>query len=277
MIVGVMHMPISFGRIRREVPDRRRRRLVAVLVLILLHGFFVAGEFGIVAVDRNKVEQLASQGDRRAKSALAALKTLSFQLSGAQLGITITSLLVGFLIEPAVGRALEPLMQTAGLPPRRRLSISVGLGLILATAFEMVVAELIPKNLAIARPEKVTFALATPIRMINAVMKPFILFFNAAANWTVRLIGIEPIDELSGTKSLEELQVLIRSSREGGAIEEEQFSLLARSITFGDKVCADAFTPRVSLVTLARDDAVEDLQRPLWTPDTPVSPSPGTA
>ena len=226
-----------------------------------MHGFFVAAEFGIVAIDRNRVEQLAGEGNKSAKSALAALKTLSFQLSGAQLGITITSLLVGFLIEPAVAPTLEPLIELLGLPERTALGVSVGLGLALATTFEMVVAELVPKNLAIARPEAVTFALATPFRLINALMKPFILFFNASANWTVRLFGIEPQDELDATQSLEELQILIRSSREGGGLEEEEFSLLARSITFGDRVCADALTPRVSLITLARDDTVADLQR----------------
>ncbi|MDP9068287.1 MAG: hemolysin family protein [Actinomycetota bacterium] len=235
--------------------------LLVVFGLILLHGFFVAGEFGIVAIDRNKVEQLASQGDRRAKSALLALKSLSFQLSGAQLGITITSLLVGFLIEPAVAPALEPLIEAVGLPQSSALGVSVGLGLALATAFEMVVAELIPKNLAIARPEAVTFALATPFRLSNAAMKPFILLFNSAANWTVRLVGIEPQEELSGVQSLEELQVLIRSSREGGAIDEEEFSLLARSITFGDKVCADALTPRVSVTSIPRDATVGDLRK----------------
>ena len=214
-----------------------------------------------MAIDRNRVEQLASEGDRRAKSALVALKTLSFQLSGAQLGITITSLLVGFLIEPAIAPALEPLIELAGLPEGTTLGISVGLGLTLATSFEMVVAELVPKNLAIARPQGVTFALATAFRLSNTLMKPLILFLNAAANGTVRLLGIEPQDELTATQSLEELQVLIRSSREGGGLEEAEFALLARSISFGDKVCADALTPRVSMLTLSKDDRVADLQR----------------
>ena len=235
--------------------------LIAVVILVLVHAFFVAGEFGIVAIDRTRVEQLASQGDKRAQSALAALKTLSFQLSGAQLGITITSLLVGFLIEPAIAPLLQPLIEATGLPARTALGVSVGLGLTLATTFEMVVAELIPKNLAIARAEKVTFLLATPFRLSNALMKPLILFLNTSANWTVRLFGIEPREELSGLQSLEELQVLIRSSREGGTLEEAEFALLARSINFGDKVCADALTPRVSMVTLDADATVGDLQR----------------
>ena len=231
------------------------------LLLILVHGFFVAGEFGIVAIDRNKVEQRANEGDARAGSVLRALKTLSFQLSGAQLGITITSLLVGFLIEPSIAPLLEPLVRQLGVPESSIFGVSVGLGLILATSFEMVVAELVPKNLAIARPEGVSYAIATPLRLANASMKPLIVFLNAAANWAVRLVGIQPKDELTAVHSLEELQVLIRSSREAGGLDEEEATLLARSISFGDKVAADALIPRVDIVSLTRQSSLQDLTK----------------
>lgn len=235
--------------------------LLFALLLILIHGFFVAGEFGIVAIDRNKVEQRASEGDARARSVMRALRTLSFQLSGAQLGITITSLLVGFLIEPVIAPVVKPLVDLVGVPQDSSLGISVGLGLVLATSFEMVVAELVPKNLAIARPESVSYAIATPLRLANAAMKPLIVFLNAAANWTVRLVGIQPKDELTAVHSLEELQVLIRSSRERGGLDEEEATLLARSISFGDKVAADALVPRVDIVSLGRDATLQDLAK----------------
>ena len=183
---------------------------------------------------------------------LAALKTLSFQLSGAQLGITITSLLVGFLIEPVLAPLFESFLSR---------TIAVLVGLILATSFEMVVAELVPKNLAIARPESVAFALAAPMRFANTLMKPLIVLFNNAANASVRLLGIEPRDELEVVPSLEELQILLRTSREGGAIEEEEFSLLSRSITFGDKAAHDVLTPRTSTVMLHADDSTAELMR----------------
>jgi CBS domain containing-hemolysin-like protein len=236
-------------------------QLVAICLLILLHGFFVAGEFGIVAVDRGRIEQLADEGDRRARGVRKALKTLSFQLSGAQLGITITSLLVGFLIEPALAPLIEPAMEAIGLPGRSAFGVSVAVALILVTATEMVIAELIPKNLAIARPQAVAFAIATPMRAANTLMKPLIVFLNASANATVRLFGIEPRDELASATSLEELQILIRSSREGGALAEEEASLLARSITFGEKTSADALVPRVSIVHLDQDDTLDELTR----------------
>ena len=230
-----------------------------MVLLILVHGFFVAGEFGVVSVDRSKVEQRADEGDRRARSTLAALKTLSFQLSGAQLGITVTSLLVGFLIEPTVAPSLQPVLSLVGLPERTTLGVSVGLGLVLATSFEMVVAELIPKNLAIARPEAVAYRTATPLRVLNGAARPLILFLNASANWTVRLLGIQPQDELSSTHSLEELQVLIRSSREVGALSEEDFLLLARSMGFGDKRAEDALIPRTAITAVHKDQTLEDI------------------
>jgi CBS domain containing-hemolysin-like protein len=227
--------------------------------LILIHAFFVAGEFGLVAVDRARVEQLADEGDPRAARTLDALRSLSFQLSGAQLGITITSLLVGFLIEPIIAPVVEPWL--GFVPKDSRFSVSLGVALVLATAFEMVVAELIPQNLAVARPKTVSFWIAGPMRLVNNLMRPLIVFLNAAANRTVRLIGIEPRDELSSIHSLEELQVLIRSSREAGGLEEAEFSLLSRSISFAERTASDALTPRTALVTLDANATLADLAR----------------
>lgn len=229
--------------------------------MILVNAFFVAGEFALVAVDRDRIEYLADQGDRKAVGVLKSLRHLSFELSGAQLGITWSSLLIGFLIEPTIGRPLADLLSSAGFPETSALGAGITAALIIATATQMVVGELVPKNLSIARPLGMAKALATPMRIANLAFKPLIVFLNASANATVRLLGIEPRDELTAVQSLEELQLLIRSSREGGGIEEEEFSLLARAITFGDRVCADVVTPRVSMISLDRDDTVADLQR----------------
>jgi CBS domain containing-hemolysin-like protein len=234
--------------------------LGAVLLLILLNGFFVAVEFAMVSADRRKVEQLAEAGGRRAKNALAALRNLSFQLSGAQLGITITSLLVGFIAEPTIGKALDPLISRMSfLSSGGALGISIALALILATATQMVVAELIPQNLGIVRPLRLTLALTGPLRAFNLVFRPLIVFLNASANTTVRLFGIEPRDELVSIHSLEELQVLIQSSRREGTLPEEEFALLARSISFTDKTAADALIPRVSVVALTRAATVAEM------------------
>lgn len=233
--------------------------LGAILLLIFANGFYVAGEFAVVAVDRSRIERMAEDGDRRARSALRALRTLSFQLSGAQLGITISSLLVGFLIEPALGRPLAGLLEVIGLPRGSIVGISVTLALALATAAQMVAGELIPKNLAISKPMELTLAIATPFRLANAALKPLIMFLNASANAAVRLFGIEPREELQAVPSLDELEVLVRSSHEGGGLEQEEFSLLARSIAFSDKTAADAFVPRTAMHSIHQDASVADL------------------
>ena len=182
------------------------------------------------------MEQLAEEGNRSAVATLHGLRTLSFQLSGAQLGITITSLLVGFLAES--------------------LPVPVAVALVAATAFEMVVAELVPKNLAVARPLPVAFVVVRPMIAINRLFRPLIVFLNNAANWTVRRFGIEPQEELTAVRSLEELDLLIHSSRKEGALPKEEFELLAKSIEFGNKSADDALAPRVSVVALQEDETV---------------------
>jgi CBS domain containing-hemolysin-like protein len=233
---------------------------VVVFFLILANGFFVIGEFALVAVDRNKIDQMAEDGHRRAASVQNALQTLSFQLSGAQLGITITSLLIGFIAEPTVGRALEPVV--GGLPfvpEHSTVAVAIVVALVIATATQMVVSELIPQNLAISRPLGVSLAVSTPLRLFNTLFKPLIVFLNAAANRTVRLFGIEPRDELSAVHSLEELEVLIQSSGQEGALPPEDFRLLSRSITFGDKTAADAIVPRTAVVAIHKDEPLQAL------------------
>ncbi|HEX2049677.1 MAG TPA: hemolysin family protein [Actinomycetota bacterium] len=230
-------------------------------LLIAAHALFVAGEFGLVAVDRQRAEARAAAGDRRAEGVVAALRSLSFQLSGAQLGITVTSLLVGFAAEPTIGRALRPLLEAAGLPPSSSFAVSVALALVLATSAEMVVAELVPKNIAIAEPERVAFAATGALRAFNTLARPLIVVLNSGANWTVRLFRIEPREELIPVRSLEELDLLVHASRARGALPEEQFSLLARSLSFPDKTAADALVPRTSVAALPHDATVGDMQR----------------
>lgn len=212
-----------------------------------------------MAVDRTKIEALAEDGHRGATGVLAALKTLSFQLSGAQLGITVTSLLIGFILEPTVGEAIRPLLEGLGVPEASSLGVSVIVALIIATATQMVIGELVPKNLAIARPLPVAFAVTPPLRLSNALFRPLIVFLNAAANVGVRLFGIEPQEELNAARSLEEIEVLIQSSREGGALGEAEYSLLTRSISFGDKTAADALLPRTAMLTLRAGESIADL------------------
>lgn len=231
-------------------------------LLILANAFFVAGEFAIVAVERSQVEVRARDGDKRAGRILHSLRHLSFELSGAQLGITITSLVLGFIAEPAIAELLQPLLaDLAFLPEGSTLAISLALALFVATTTQMVFGELVPKNLAIARPYRSAVWFAIPMQVVNRVWRRLVLFLNAAADWTVRKLGIEPRAELAGVRSMEELELMIRSSGEEGRLDDDEMELLTRAITFTEKVAAEAMVPRVNMVALNRHTPISELRR----------------
>lgn len=236
--------------------------MAAVVVLILANGFFVAGEFSIVAVERSQVEVRNRDGDRRAGRILKSLRNLSFELSGAQLGITITSLVLGFIAEPAIAELLQPVLTNIDfLPEGSALAISLTLALFLATTLQMVFGELVPKNLAIAQPYRSAVRFGIPMQMVNRLWRRLILFLNGAADWTVRKLGIEPRAELAGVRSMEELELMIRSSGEEGRLDDYEMELLTRAITFTKKVAAEAMVPRVNVVAINRHQPISDLRR----------------
>lgn len=236
--------------------------LAFVVVLILLNAFFVAAEFGITAVDRSQVERRAQEGDLAAQRILISLRNLSFELSGAQLGITATSLVVGAIAEPAIARLIDPLVgRMPWVSTGSSLAVSVTLALALATGAQMVFGELVPKNLAIALPYRSAVLFGIPMQMVNRLLRPLILFLNRSANWTVRLLGIQPREELAGVRSMEELELMIRSSASQGQLDDEEGRLLSRTIDFTEMVAADAMVPRVSVVGIGRLESVARLQR----------------
>ncbi len=224
------------------------------------NGFFVAAEFSLVTVDRAMVEKQAAAGDKKAKHLQAALRSLSFQLSGAQFGITVSALLTGYLAEPALARLLRPL--TSLLPSETASrTVSTVLALTLATLVSMLVGELLPKNAALARPEPIARWSAQPLRIFSGVFKPIITALNESANWIVRRLGIEPQEELASARSPEELGLLAAISARAGALPPETATLLQRTIRFGEKRAAEAMTPRVDIVGLDANATVADLLR----------------
>jgi CBS domain containing-hemolysin-like protein len=225
-------------------------QLLAVVLLVLATAFFVAVEFALVAVDRFKIQRLAEEGDRPARVLVGLLRRLSFQLSGAQLGITVTSLLLGFLAEPTIADLIEPVLGRGA---------SIAIALLLATVFQMVLGELVPKGVAIAKPELAARALARPAAAYASVFGPLIRFFNSAADSTVRRLGVEPAEELSSVRSLEELELLIESTGEGGELAPEAYDVLRRAFRFGEKTAADALVPRVDVRWIAADADVDAL------------------
>lgn len=234
--------------------------LAAVLFLILANAFFVAGEFAIVAVERSTVERRSREGDRRAARILNSLRNLSFELSGAQLGITVTSLILGFIAEPTIAELLSPMV--GGIVGEdSALAVSIILALVLATMTQMVLGELVPKNLAIARPYRSAVLFAIPMQMVNRALRPLIVFLNNSADWAVRRLGIEPRAELAGVRSMEELELMIRSSGEEGHLDDEEMELLTRAITFTEKVAVEVMVPRVNVDAINRYQPISELRQ----------------
>lgn len=234
--------------------------MTVVVVLILANAFFVAGEFAIVAVERSTVERRAREGDRAAVRILNSLRNLSFELSGAQLGITVTSLILGAIAEPAIAAVITPVVGDF-LGDATALAVSVAIAFVLATIAQMVFGELVPKNLAISRPYRSAVWFGIPMQMVNRALRPLILFLNNAADWTVRRFGIEPRAELAGVRSMEELELMIRSSGEEGRLDDEEMELLTRAITFTEKVAAEAMIPRVNVVAINRHQPITELRQ----------------
>lgn len=233
--------------------------LATVVLLILANGWFVAGEFAYVAARRTRLEEAAASGDRPARRALEVTGRLSFMLSGAQLGITATSLVVGFIAAPVFGALLRPLLEGAGLRATVATSLAVTVGFALSTAAQMVLGELGPKNLAIARAEPVARRMATGTLLYLRLAGPVIRLFDGAANRLLRALGIEPVEELEGGVSADELEHIISASDEQGALPAELATLLRRALDFKQLRAADALTPRPQIVAIPHDASCADL------------------
>ncbi|HUG86398.1 MAG TPA: hemolysin family protein [Euzebya sp.] len=235
--------------------------LVAVVVLILLNGYFVAAEFAFVAVKRARLEVLAAEGDKRARRAVAVLGRLSFMLSGAQLGITVTSLLVGFIAEPSLGAAIAPLLTAVGLPESSASGVALSIGFVIATAAQMIIGELAPKNLAIARPEPVARALGSSTLVFMRVAGPVITLFDSSANRLLRLLGIEPVEELEGGVSADELELIVAESHAEGHLDEGHAGALLRALEFGDLDAGAVSVPLRDVVAVAPTDTLATVVR----------------
>jgi CBS domain containing-hemolysin-like protein len=230
--------------------------LLAFILLTAGNAFFVAAEYSLVTVDRAAVEAAAQGGDPTARSIRRALRHLSFQLSGAQLGITITALLTGYLAEPALATLFRPLLRSFGGAAD---TLAGFLALALATVFSMLFGELVPKNAAIARPMPLARRTARPMRTFSRTFAWLIRLLNGSANWLVRRLGIEPQEELASARSPEELGLLAAYSAKAGTLPEDTALLLRRTIRFGDKRAGQAMTPRVDVVGIAASEPVQEV------------------
>ncbi len=233
--------------------------VLAILALTAGTALFVAAEFSLTALERSTVDANARTGDRRDRYVQRAHRSLSFQLSGAQLGISITTLATGYLAEPVVAQFLRPGLDRLGLPEGLAGGLALAGSLLVATSLSMVYGELVPKNLAVARPVPTARATAGPQLLFAKVFTPAIKVTNGTANWILRRIGIEPAEELTSARTPAELVSLVRNSARSGSLDEDTARLVDRSLKFGERTAEELMTPRSKIEALQSDDTVADL------------------
>ncbi|MFF7920578.1 hemolysin family protein [Streptomyces mirabilis] len=232
--------------------------LVAVL-LSLACGAFVAAEFSLTTVERSELERAVERGERGASGALKAARNLTFQLSGAQLGITVTNLVVGMLSESSIAKLIAGPLESLGVSPSASRSVALVIGTALSTVFLMVVGELVPKNWAISSPLAVAKRVATPQRWFSAAFRPFITHLNNTANRVVRVFGLEPAEELASARGPQELVALARHSAKEGALEADTAELFVRTLNLADLTAENVMTPRVQVIALDVQATCEDV------------------
>ena len=232
--------------------------LLGVGVLLTIGtGFFVASEFALVNLDRSDLEVRESRGERGLGMVIAALKRTSTHLSSAQLGITLTTLLTGYTLEPAFSSFLRPPLSF--LPESMVNIVATIVAIVVATLISMIIGELIPKNLALALPRAVG-KIVIPFQVVfTAVFRPAVSLLNNTANGILRSIGIEPKEELSGARTAEELTSLVRRSAREGTMDRDTATLLARTLAFADHTAQDVMTPRPRLAVVDRTDVAQDV------------------
>ncbi|WP_425267003.1 hemolysin family protein [Amycolatopsis circi] len=237
--------------------------VLGVLLFLLLTigtGLAVAAEFSLTALERSTVDADVRQvGDKRSRTVQKAHRTLSFQLSGAQVAITLTTLITGFLAEPLIGDLVRPLLDAMGLPASAASWAAVAVALVLATFLSMILGEMVPKNIAIARPLPTARAVSGYHARFSALFRWLITLMNNSANFVVRKFGIEPQEELRSARSPQELGSIVRSSAESGKLDTSTAELLDRSLRFGDRTADELMTPRVQVESLTVDDTIDDL------------------
>lgn len=233
--------------------------LVVALLLTLACGVFVAAEFSLTTIERGELERAEQAGERGASAALQAVRTLTLQLSGAQLGITVTGLVIGMLAKSSISKLLTGPLRAAGLPDSAASSAALVLGTALSTVMLMVVGELVPKNWAISRPLPVAKAVAAPQRAFTAAFGPLIGHLNNTANRILHRMGLEPAEELASARGPQELVALARHSARAGTLEADTAELFVRTLNLAELTAQHVMTPRVQVTALDSRATAEDV------------------
>ncbi|MCY7288617.1 MAG: hemolysin family protein [Cryobacterium sp.] len=234
--------------------------ILVILVIIVANGYFVAQEFAFMSVDRRKLSAQADSGDKSAKRALVVTRRTSFMLSGAQLGITVTGLLVGFVAEPLVGQSLGVLLGGVGIPAAVSITVGTVLALVASTIVQMIFGELFPKNYAIANPEPLAKALSRSTTIYLTAFGWLITVFDHAANLLLRALRIEPVHDVDTSATAHDLERIVSDSRESGDLPDELSYLLDRILDFPNRDVEHAMIPRADVNTVRPETTVGELR-----------------
>jgi CBS domain containing-hemolysin-like protein len=234
--------------------------LLVLVALLLGNAFFVAAEFAPVSARADQIEPRAEAGSVRAQKTLTAMRNVSQMMAGAQLGITLCSLGLGAVGEPAVAHLIEAPLDAAGAPEGLLHPVSLVIALALVTGLHMVLGEMVPKNITIAGPDRAAIVLGPPLAVLVRALKPFIWFFNVTANGFVRLFGVQPTDEVSASFDEGEISSMIAQSRREGLLGSEVSELATGALTFEQHDVASVLLPPDSLITVPRDSTPRQLE-----------------
>ena len=227
------------------------------LLLTIGTGLFVASEFALVNLDRAELEARRARGETKLGITIAALKITSTHLSSAQLGITLTTLLTGYTMEPAISSLLSGPLTAMGLPEGAVRPVGATTAIVIATLLSMVIGELVPKNFALALPRQTAVVVMPFQAAFTWVFRPAVALLNGSANALLRAVGVEPKEELSGARSAEELSSLVRRSASAGLLEQDTATLLGRTLRFADHDASDVMTPRPTVAAVQRQESTE--------------------
>lgn len=242
--------------------------ILVVLAITALTGYFVAQEFAYMAVDRSRLKARAEAGDSTAARALAVTRRTSFMLSGAQLGITVTGLLVGYVAEPLIGSGLGELLGGVGIPTAVGVMVGTVLAVAFSTVVQMVFGELFPKNLAIARPEPVSRWLALSTTIYLKVFGWLITLFDASSNLLLKALRIEPVHDVEHSATPRDLEHIVAESRETGELPRELSTLLDRILDFPTRTAEHAMIPRAHVDYVRGDESIAQVIEKMSTGHT---------
>ncbi|WP_040204387.1 hemolysin family protein [Neobacillus jeddahensis] len=233
--------------------------VVIIAILITFTAFFVASEFAMIKVRTTRIDQLVSEGNTKAEAAKRVISNLDGYLSATQVGITITSLILGWLGEPTIRRILSPLFEWIQIPVSLKQIISFFLAFAIITFFNVVIGELAPKTFAIQKAEEIILLFAKPLIMFYRLMYPFIWILNRSARFVTGIFGVSPTSEHEIVLSEEELRMILSQSYESGEINQSEYSYMNKIFEFDDRIAKEIMVPRTEVITLSKDASMEDV------------------